>query len=85
MSEEVARKISDTINSLGLREDEVAKLLANEHPTLQQQFMNIAVHFIVEMSKKASCDQRNFCSVEKAKRIVKNMDYTDINGECPFL
>jgi len=84
-AEEIAQKISDAMNTFGLREKEVAKILANEHPTLQQNFMNIATAFIVEMSKKNYANGRNQCSVDKAKRIVSKMEYEDQEGQCPFI
>ena len=83
--EQIARKISDAINTFGLREKQIAKLLANEHPTLQQNFMNIATAFIIEMSRKIYADGRNQASVDKAKRIVAGMEYEDIEGQCPFI
>ena len=82
---QIALKISNAINTFGLREKEVAKILANEHPTLQQNFMNIATAFIVEMSKKNYADGRNKASVEKAKRIISIMTREDKEGQCPFI
>ena len=83
--EQIAQKISDAINTFGLHEKEVAKILANKHPTLQQNFMNIATAFILEMSKKKYADGRNQASVEKAKRIVSKIKYEDMEGQCPFI
>jgi len=85
VQEQTAQQISDAINHYGLHEKEVAKILTNQHPTLQQNFMNIATAFIVEMSKKTYADGRNRASVDKAKRIVSNMTYEDQEGQCPFI
>jgi len=83
---ETAQKIIGAINDCCMKPKQVAKLLANEHPTHQQQFMNVAVAFIVEMAREGKyVDLRNQCSVDKAKRIVSNMEYEDKEGMCPFI
>lgn len=69
-----ARNISDIINDCSLDEAYIAKKLANEHPTLQQNFMRICRNFIKMMAEKTYYDGRNEASVEMAKKIVENWE-----------
>ena len=69
-----ARNISDIINDCLLDEAYVAKRLADEHPTLQQNFMRICRNFIKMMAEKTYYDGRNEASVEMAKKIVENWE-----------
>lgn len=63
-------EIVSMINDFGFRHEELAKKLANEHPTLQQNFMRLVSDFIQEMAKKKFYDDRNKNSVEFAKEVM---------------
>lgn len=62
--------VSEMINDCSFEDDELAEKMANEHPTLQQNFMRLCRKFIVRMSKKTIYDDRNRNSVVMAKRMV---------------
>jgi len=68
--EEVYKIISDTCNTMNLRElRELGKKLAEMHPTLQQNFMRVVTAFIEAQSKKVTegyYDDRNRATVELA-------------------
>ncbi len=70
---------------MGIDHKKVARHLANDHPTLQQTFMNIAVQFIREMSTKTYVDLRNQYSVKLAKKIMDNLEYEDKEGILPLI
>lgn len=67
-----AQLISRAINRLGHWEEETAKELANDHPTLQQTFMRLCVFYIKEQAQKDlnRTDLRNEATVKLAKRIM---------------
>ena len=71
-----ARAVSDYINhhTWGPGPGELAKELANDHPTLQQGIMRVCLAFIREMAAKQYVDARNEGSHEVAKRIVAMLD-----------
>lgn len=69
-----AAAISDWVNNFGFPDDEIAKKMATDHPTLQQSFMRLCLKFIKEMSEKTYYDGRNKASVEKAKKIMEALD-----------
>lgn len=75
----VGRIISDAINRLGHWEDEAAKELANDHPTLQQTFMRLALAYIKIQSEKStgSTDLRNLATVTLCKKIALHLEYED--------
>lgn len=68
--------ISNITNNLGFNPEEVAKLLASQHRTLQQCFMRLCWNFIQEMAKHESCDARNRASVDFCKQIVAHIGET---------
>lgn len=63
--EQVDKMINDTC----FEDEELAKAMANNHPTLQQNFMRMVVMFIEKMADKSYCDDRNRNSVELAKKL----------------
>jgi hypothetical protein len=85
VNEETAKKILSAINVMGLNEKEIAESIANDHPTLQQTFMNICIGFINAESKKTYADGRNQATVDLAKKIVSHLDYEDVEGRLPFI
>lgn len=60
--------ISQQCNYMGTNLIEVGKLLANDHPTLQQNFMRIVIGFIEEQATKEYSDLRNEATVEQCKK-----------------
>ena len=63
--------IDGMINDCGFQDDELAEKLANNHPTLQQNFMRFCRKFIEKMSKKTYWDGRNVYSVQMAKTMME--------------
>lgn len=63
--------VCDMVNDCGFQDDELAEQMANEHPTLQQNFMRLCRKFIVKMSQKTYYDGRNESSVKMAKKMVE--------------
>lgn len=79
--QELADVISRFVNSTMCSNDElreVAKAMANDHPTLQQKKMKLALMFIEEMAKKPYADARNKNSVDKAQGIVADNKVREI-------
>ena len=67
---ELAEAISRFVNSSSLDKiEQLAKEMANDHPTLQQNKMRLACAFIEEMANKQHTDARN----ESSKKIAKQM------------
>lgn len=73
--DDVTYKILYTyINRMGGKK-EIGKMMANEHPTLQQSFMReVVMSFINEMASKEYMDMRNEASVNACKAIKKILD-----------
>lgn len=65
--------VDDMVNDCDFQDTELAKKMANNHPTLQQNFMRMCAKFIHIMSEKSYCDDRNRTSVEYAKAIMDNV------------
>lgn len=68
-SEDAFEIISMLLNNMTFNEKAVAKMLANQHPTLQQNTMRLAVAFISEMAQKEYTDLRNEASVQFAQKV----------------
>lgn len=68
--EQVDKMINDTC----FEDEELAKAMATNHPTLQQNFMRMVVMFIEKMADKSYCDDRNRSSVELAKKLKPIID-----------
>jgi hypothetical protein len=64
-----ADTIDDILNNMSFKSEQVAKLLANMHPTLQQKFMRLCVEFIHEEATKEFFDDRNKATGKYAKMI----------------
>jgi len=70
-AEKATQQITSAINFMGLRPEEIATQISNDHPTLQQDFMRICLSYIRVMSEKTrGIDLRNQDSVELAKQIA---------------
>lgn len=65
--------VDDMVNDCNFRYMELAERMANNHPTLQQNFMRMCSNFIMRMAEKTYCDDRNRTSVEYAKSIMDNV------------
>lgn len=65
--------VDDMVNDCGFQYMELAEKMANNHPTLQQNFMRLCANFIQRMAEKTYCDDRNRVSVEYAKAIMDNV------------
>ena len=62
--------VSDMVNDFGFQDDELAEMMAKQHPTLQQNFMRFVVKFLHLMAEKPTYDLRNKNSVVTAKMMV---------------
>jgi hypothetical protein len=56
----------------------LAEMLANNHPTLQQNTMKMFVEFLRQMAAKPYADARNEGSVALAKVLVETVDTSNI-------
>jgi hypothetical protein len=63
------KQVEKMVNDFGFQDEELAKSMANDHPTLQQSFMRMVVRFIEKMADKPYYDDRNKASVELAKKL----------------
>lgn len=72
------KQVKKMVNDFGFEDEELAKERANDHPTLQQNFMRMVCLFIHEMAQKTHFDDRNKGSVSLAKEldpIIKEKGY----------
>lgn len=72
------KQVEKMVNDFGFQDEELAKSMANDHPTLQQSFMRMVCLFIHEMAQKKYFDDRNKGSVSLAKEldpIIKEKGY----------
>ena len=70
--EELADAISSFINGASSNQTEkLAELMAQDHPTLQQNKMRLACLFIEQMANKSYVDGRNETSQRTAKAMIK--------------
>lgn len=63
------KEVEKMVNDFGFQDDELAKAMATDHPTLQQSFMRMVTKFIGKMAEKQYYDDRNKSSVELAKKL----------------
>lgn len=63
------KQVEKMVNDFGFQDEELAKERANDHPTLQQNFMRMVCIFIHEMAQKKHFDDRNKGSVSLAKEL----------------
>ena len=66
--ESAYRVISQQCNYMGTDLAEVGRLLAHDHPTLQQNFMRVVIGFIEEQATKDYSDLRNEATVNQCKK-----------------
>lgn len=71
-----AEVIDTMINDFGFDEKIIAEKMANNHPTLQQNFMRLCMRFIENMAGKEYYDGRNEASVKTAKQIIEALGGT---------
>lgn len=69
--------VSDMVNDFGFQDDELALKMANQHPTLQQNFMRFVVKFLRLMAEKPTHDLRNRNSVQAAKMMMNAIANND--------
>jgi hypothetical protein len=69
-----ANLIATIVNDMTFPYKEVAKHLAYQHPTLQQNFMRLCACYIEEMAKKDYTDLRNEASAEFARIVVQRCE-----------
>lgn len=65
-----AKAMSDMVNDTCFDEQSLAKAMASDHPTLQQNYMRLFKAFVSNMAAKTYCDGRNENSVNFAKSIM---------------
>lgn len=63
------KQVEKMVNDFGFQDEELAKSMANDHPTLQQSFMRMVVQFIEKMADKSYYDGRNEASIKLAKKL----------------
>ena len=69
-AEELAQEISRFVNGANNDQmEQLAELMANDHPTLQQSKMKLACMFVEQMANKSYTDARN----EESKKIANAM------------
>jgi len=68
---EAYQNISRQCNYMGTNLAEVGALLANDHPTLQQNFMRIVLAFVQTEAEKTYSDARNDATVAICKEFFK--------------
>ena len=69
-AEELAQAISSFVNGANYTQmEKLAKLMANDHPTLQQSKMRLVCIFIEQMVNNQHTDARN----EDTKRVANSM------------
>lgn len=62
--------VSDMVNDFGFDYKGIAESMANDHCTLQQNFMRLCFEFIKRMAQKKYFDGRNEESVKLSKQII---------------
>ena len=69
-AEDLAQEISRFVNGANNDQmEQLAELMGNDHPTLQQSKMKLACMFIEQMANKSYTDARN----EESKKIANAM------------
>ena len=66
---ETVKTVSNFVNGMGADYKEFARLMGNEHRTLQQNFTRLCVAWLKHLSETEYYDLRNQASVEFAKAI----------------
>lgn len=70
------------VNDFGFPTIEIANRMADAHPTLQQAFFNLILHYVMAMAEKQHMDGRN----ERAVMLAKKMWQTvKDEGFCPMV
>lgn len=76
------KMVSRMTNDMSFEDEKLAKHMASEHPTLQQNFMRFCALFIKEMANKSYYDARNENSVLLAKEMLPIIQE---KGYLPFI
>lgn len=66
---DIVKEISNYVNSYRSDYKEFARLMSQEHRTLQQQFTKLCIAWLKELSETENYDLRNEGSVKFAKSI----------------
>lgn len=83
---DIARKMEDIAGHYFGRDlDEIATVLANDHPTHQQSFMRFCVAYIRALSLHDFTDARNDAAVKLARRLVETLHAEDVDTYLPFI
>lgn len=70
-AEQLAQEISRFVNSARINDiEELAVLMSNDHPTLQQLKMKLSCLFIEQMADKSYVDARNEDSKKTANAMI---------------
>jgi len=77
-AQELAKKISDYLNTSWGKTDELVKELETMHPTLQQLFTRVCVGWLKSLAERKYYDGRNVASVKLAKKILQNLNEEDL-------
>lgn len=64
--------LSDFVNIAGGEKAEMAKLMANDHPALQGEMLQLFILFCKEMAAKTYVDDRNRWAATLAKKILED-------------
>jgi hypothetical protein len=80
---ESAQQIVDALNCMSINETAVGALIAEQHPTLQQNFMRAAVGFLQAMKAKSYTDARNEGSQKLAQKMLDGLASEDLH--LPFV
>jgi hypothetical protein len=79
----LANKIEDIVNGNAMGCRKIGQQLAHIHPTLQQNFMRLAMGFVSEVVKVDNADGRNQATLNNCKKIWKALD--EMEPPLPFL
>ncbi len=83
-NKETAYKLISLLNNYSVDLKEIAEHLANEHPTLQQTFMRLAMYFIYAEAKEGKySDLRNEQTVKIARKLALAVPFED--AYLPFI
>ena len=70
--EELAEALSRFVNGASSNQvEKLAKLMSEDHPTVQQSKMRLACLFVEQMANKPYVDARNETSQKTAKAMIK--------------
>ena len=77
------KAIIQQCNYMGTDLVEVGRLIASDHPTLQQNFMRVIIGFIEAQAIKTYSDARNEATVNQCKLFKSTID--DLGVYLPYI